>query len=130
MELGGHIIWEWPNKSNRAWDLPCMVKFLKCFQTLLHISYLDGCCVGLRSVDGLQLLLKPWRIISSCENVAKVLERRCQGNHTRKNIEGIETPHSAYYPKPMCKLVARVISRSPTWHEVTMHFLHSNTSIH
>ena len=79
-----------------------MVKFLKCFQTVLHISYLDGCSVGLRSVDGLQLLLKPWRIMSSCENTAKVLEQRCQGNHTHKNIDGIETPHSAYYPKPMC----------------------------
>ena len=114
IHAGRLFCWEWP-RSNLAWDLPCMTKFLRDFKEVLHLAHLDGCAVGLRSARTGKLHLKQWRIMTNCDKMAKVLELRCQGNHEHEPIVGADTPRSAFYPKPMVRKIATVILDKQTW---------------
>ena len=99
---GGEVSFEWP-KSSIGWGQPQVMEFITEFN--LHEALCDGCAFGMVDKQG-HPVLKPWRIATSCERLAKELSQfRCshEKGFKHSNLEGGSvTPSSAFYPKAMC----------------------------
>ena len=63
---GGTIVFEWP-KGARGWNEALTKRWIKEFET--QTVYLDGCTQDLRSKRTGELIKKPWRLETTCEQI-------------------------------------------------------------
>ena len=106
LEQGGEIGWEWPN-INGGWQLPELRALRDLLQQRqkLHTVRVDGCAYGLKNSRGVPLK-KPWRILTSSQTMASLLECRCPGDHDHEEcLGGKEARDSGFYPKKMCDVI-------------------------
>ena len=74
VEQGIHCTWEWAEKCE-AWRLPVMQALRKRYQ--LHEAVTSGCRVNLRTKLDQKLMRKGWRIVTTQERLAQVLQLPC-----------------------------------------------------
>ena len=111
LDRGGEIGWEWP-WNNYGWHLKEVREFFESLERegILYTVRLDGCQVGVVSPDNGEPMLKPWRIKTTSPNMAKVLDRRCSGDHVHVECMGhSRAKESALYPPKMCSLMRKVM---------------------
>ena len=72
VEHGGDFGWEWPF-TNGGWDFPVVKSLTRwlAFRGQNHKVRLDGCQVGARTHDTHELMLKPWKILTSSHVMAQ-----------------------------------------------------------
>ena len=108
---GGHIGWEWP-RENMGWSDPQLKGFFRYLLELglFHVAMLDGCQVGVVAHDSGEPMKKPWKIVTSCSHMSKVMNLRCPGDHVHATCMGhSRAHHSAFYPPRMCSLLSQVM---------------------
>ena len=108
---GGHIGWEWP-RENMGWSDPQLKGFFRYLLELglFHVAMLDGCQVGVVAHDSGEPMKKPWKIVTSCSHMSKVINLRCPGDHVHATCMGhSRAHHSAFYPPRMCSLLSQVM---------------------
>ncbi len=96
--LGGHIALELPRGCS-YWSEPLLTKLVSDY-SLLTADF-DGCMYGLiaRYGDHAGLpMLKQWRLVTSCKEVASVITDRCNHDVQHVRIEGRNTKCSENYP--------------------------------
>ena len=111
VERGGECVWEWP-WVNGGWDFRVVKEFIKWLvdKGLFHRVRLDGCQVDARTHDTHELMLKPWKIITTSEHMAQCLDLRCTHDHDHAPCMGHDRAHkSELYPRKMCERVSRVV---------------------
>ena len=111
LDRGGEIGWEWP-WNNYGWHLKEVREFFESLERegILYTVRLDGCQVGVVSPDNGEPMLKPWRIKTTSPNMAKVLDRRCSGDHVHVECVGhSRAKESALHPPKMCSLMRKVM---------------------
>ena len=96
--LGGHIALELP-RGYSYWSEPLLAQLVSDY-SLLTADF-DGCMYGLvaRYGDHAGLpMLKQWRLVTSCKEVASVITDRCNHDVQHVRIEGRNTKCSENYP--------------------------------
>jgi hypothetical protein len=104
---GGFVALEWPRGCS-YWRLPEVVSFLE--KHLFEEVIVHGCAVGLASINTASLgkaILKPWRVVSNCPSILRMLDRQCCGGHEHARCEGVDTKHSEGYTPEFASLVHR-----------------------
>ena len=86
-------------------------------ESMEHIMQLPGvfvcrtdmCRYGMRVRDGLNL--KPTRWVTNSWEIAKELQRRCNGGHQHETLMGGKAAAAAVYPPQLCQAVVRGLRR-------------------
>ena len=94
--LGSQVHWEFSERSE-AWKLPQIqdpIRDLGIEKVTCH-----GCTVGLRSVDGKQLLCKGWTIATRNAAFLRHMNLRCQKNHAYGECRARNAAFSSRYTK-------------------------------
>ena len=73
-----------------------------------------GCAVGLRDPSG-QLLAKAWRILTTNLELAAHMHLPCSHDHEHGIVQGRVTATTSYYPRAMCRRIAKLWLRKPDW---------------
>ena len=110
LELGGHVLQEWP-RTNGGWNFASIRHFWnRCAQRGHHYeARVDGCTYGLQYQG--ELMKKPWLIKGTTSEVWQ-LHSVCQGGHYHVPCEGgNRTRASALYPPAMCKRIIHVLKK-------------------
>ena len=103
---GRDVCQGWP-RHNKGWKFQVISNFWRKRDTFE--AFVDGCAYGLRVEEG--FIKKPWRIKSTNKMVWQ-LQRLCQCEAPHVPCEGGTLTHlSAFYPKAMCKQVARMAQK-------------------
>lgn len=108
---GGHLGWEWPF-PNKAWEFHDVKEMIQELtkEGLCFVARLDGCQVGVRAPDTGNLMLKPWKIVTSSPEMQQALSLRCNHDGPHEQCLGCKRAHfSGMYPKRMCEIMTRVI---------------------
>ena len=82
----------------------------------MELSYLDGCAVGAKNLDG-EIIYIPCTMASTSSTMLCHMSLRCSRDHQHATIEGKHTPATAYYPEEMAKRVCRAILEVKSWPE-------------
>ena len=108
---GDQLGWEWP-LGNQAWNFQEIREFLSFLEAYgcYFPARLDGCMVGVVAPDNGESMKKPWRIVSSCKQMAMKLDIKCDGSHSHVECLGhSRAAHSAFYPRKMCRIISKVV---------------------
>ena len=97
-----YIAIEWP-RGCRYW-LHLSVRQFLVKHELSSITF-HGCAFGLTTVDGDAMLLKPWRVDTSCPQIIVRLDRQCDGNHVHGQCRGSSARASASYTDEMVNAI-------------------------
>ena len=102
-ENGGTIVFEWP-KGARGWNEALTKRWIA--ESKTQTVYLDGCTQDLRSERTGELIKKPWRLETTCEQIALAFRNSlCTGDHIHTPCEGGETKATGFYPIKMAKRI-------------------------
>ena len=125
--LGGHTHIENPLTSD-AWKefrLPNA-----------YVVRIDQCSVGLRCPKTNKPVLKPTKIVTSCQQMAnRLVQCRCDHRHDHAHLEGNFkgkplTSYAETYPRKMCRVVAEVMcARRPIKRDVNDVFAEFDESL-
>ena len=98
---GGDVSFEWPQFC-QGWSEEPLKSWLE--EKNLWMSTFPGCALGVTGKDGVPAK-KPWRIATSNHRLAKNLSMLKCDHASHAPLEGSFTRQSAFYPRPMCKLI-------------------------
>jgi hypothetical protein len=119
--LGGHLALELPRHC-MYWSQPLLTQFVTNFG-LLSAEF-DGCMYGLvakHGDDAGQLLLKPWKLVTTSTRLASSITERCTHNVSHVRIEKRNTKSSETYPHKLAKEVLKAIRIECKRHVVGVH---------
>ena len=105
---GGHVALENPLRS-AIWREQVLNEWMEeddCF-----IVDLEMCAYGMKSKDGQEFLRKPLRLLVSDFAFVEEMAALCPGTHDHRRIQGVETSHSAAYPRAFANAVVDVMER-------------------
>ena len=110
VQLGIHVSWIWPAQC-QAWRLPLMQKLQQKYH--MHQGMTKACSLGLRHPGSQQFMSQGWKVISTCQRVAQVLDKpcRCPRSYKHGRSEGLRDEKQDVYPEALAKLVAPVITQ-------------------
>ena len=79
-----------------------------------HEAVVRGCAVGLRGPSG-NLLAKAWRILTTNAEFAQHMNLPCSRDHDHAIVQGKITATTSYYPRAMCRRIAKLWLRKADW---------------
>ena len=79
-----------------------------------HEAVVRGCAVGLRDPSG-NLLAKAWRILTTNAEFAQHMNLPCSRDHDHGIVQGKVTATTSYYPRAMCRRIAKLWLRKADW---------------
>ena len=106
---GRDVIVENPLTSD-LWRDPTMARW--CSDRSMSFFRTDLCQYGMTSLDEKELLRKPIKLLATNAVYKEELEARCDDLHSHRVIQGVETAHSAEYPKKFAEAVMRASGRA------------------
>ena len=109
VSAGRHYVHEHP-KGSAAWKLPEVQQFV--LETQAEIVDLNMCAFGMKARDeqGVGLVSKPTRIMTSAHEVAKRVNRKCCGGHRHVHLVSGRARAAQVYPRELCERICEGIS--------------------
>lgn len=113
IQKGIHVSWEWAERC-QAWRLPMIQNLVKKYQPYFGVTH--GCRVNLRDPKSQCLLHKGWKVMTTQQHLADLLERRCKcpPGYRHAKCEGGNAGMTAYYTPEFVKLITKGIFREMT----------------
>ena len=106
IQKGIHVSWEWSERC-QGWRLPFMQELQKKYQPFISVTH--GCRVNLRCPKTHGLLQKGWKIMTTHQHIADLLDRRCNcpKGYRHAKCEGGLASMTSYYTEDFVKLVCK-----------------------
>ena len=109
---GGNVGFEWPRYCD-GWNDPEIKNILKDLN--LNAIDLDGCQVGVASIDGATAglpILKPWRMmVSEMFDDGPLENLKCSNEHTHARCEGRDTVDTGFYTIDLAERIVKGLTQ-------------------
>ena len=102
-------------KLAKSWKKPRTVRFLQ--RPGIYVIYVDMCAYQLRTKEGMPAK-KPTLLVTNCYTLAKMLHKRCPGDHEHRSLLGGRAAAAAEYTRPFVRAILRALRKHMESHGV------------
>ena len=105
---GGHVLHEHPIGAT-SWNMQCIKELAN--EKYMHETVTDQCMFGLETRGEQRGTKEParkrTRFLTSSAEIARSLDRRCDGSHRHQPLVSGRATAAAQYPKGLCQAICR-----------------------